>query len=74
MPRQTEPETTPGESVIQEEPVTATEAGAILRVWPERPADPTASQYMKLMESSRGLAFWTEKGEDIYSPEDGDPL
>lgn len=74
IPRVSHPEVNPGESFIREEPATGTEAGAIVCLWPVRRADATASQCMKLMESARALAFWKNKGEDIYSPEDGDPL
>jgi hypothetical protein len=38
------------------------------------PADPTPEQMMRAVESSGTLEFWDDPAEDIYSPEDGQPL
>ena len=38
------------------------------------PSDPTSTQCMRLVELSGTLDFWDDPQEDIYSPEDGDPL
>jgi hypothetical protein len=62
-----------GESSI-EEPNTATERGALLSMWPHTPEDPTSTQYMRLQETSETLAFWDDPEEDVYGPENGDPV
>jgi len=38
------------------------------------PSDPTPDQMMRAVETSGALDFWENPAEDIYSPEDGQPL
>jgi len=39
-----------------------------------QPSDPTAEQRMRLIEVSGALDFWDDPREDIYTPEDGEPV
>ncbi len=69
------------------EPPNADHESSVIFVWPaetpfeadqdilaERPSDPTAQQHMRIIEASGILDFWDDPGEDIYSPENGEPL
>jgi len=38
------------------------------------PADPTAGQIMRIVEVSGTLDFWDAEEEDIYTPDDGQPV
>ena len=38
------------------------------------PTDPTSEQRMRIVEVSGTLDFWDHPQEDIYSPDDGQPL
>lgn len=56
-----------------EDQAETTGGNSIMRVIPE-PSDPTAQQRMRLIELSGVLDFWDGPEENIYSPEDGEPL
>ena len=49
-----------------------TSFGAVMQAVP--PPDPTAEQYLKLIEISGALDFWERPEEDVYSAEDGEPV
>ncbi len=38
------------------------------------PSEPTPRQWMRLVEMSGTLDFWNDPDEDIYTPEDGQPI
>ncbi len=41
---------------------------------PEPPEDPSRAEWMKLGADSPALGFWNRPEEDIYSPDDGEPI
>lgn len=61
-------------TVIASELNTMTVRGSIVTVFPERPADATPAQTLKLIEQSGTLDFWNDEGEDVYTHEDGQEL
>lgn len=62
------------DSRIERPPKTNTQSTAVLSVWPNLPEDPTPAQSMRLTEASGVLAFWDDPAEDVYGPDDGDPV
>ena len=59
--------------ISDDEPVT-TAASRPIRVSSDAPSDPTSDQRMRIVEVSGTLDFWDRPEEDIYSPEDGEPV
>jgi len=49
------------------------DAVIVEEVFPE-PADPTLKQSVRLIELSGVLDFWENPEEDIYNPNDGEPI
>jgi hypothetical protein len=41
---------------------------------PPPPEDPSRVEWMKIAEASPALEFWNRPDEDIYCPEDGEPI
>lgn len=62
-----------GGSSIAEVPETTTLSTASVRYWPVS-EDPTLKQVMQLQEMSGTLSFWNDDAEDIYGPDDGEPV
>ena len=58
--------------IVENEPQTSA-ASRFIPVY-DVPSDPTLEQYMRIIEVSGALDFWDREEEDIYSPEDGDPV
>ena len=63
--------TVPGD-LLPESPDVQTEAGSVLIVCGT--TDPTTMQWMRLVETAPGLAFWDRPEEDVYLPTDGEQL
>ena len=59
--------------LMENEPVTVSNALQI-HVCGEQLADPTREQSMRIVEVSGSLDFWLDSAEDIYGPDDGNPV
>ncbi len=61
----------PAREVDEDEPVTRSDAQRIMVSYPP---EPSSAQVLRLIEASGTLSFWDSPAEDIYTPEDGEPV
>jgi hypothetical protein len=59
---------------VEKETGTRTDSTVALSIWPNGAEDPSAAQRMRLIEASGTVSFWDDPEEDVYDPEDGEPV